>query len=115
MIKKITFDTYPLILYVFVDQTDIEIIDYCQFNGLEYYEALLNFGPTETACLSYAKDYSHNQIYLRFTGNLTPGIVAHETLHAVAYIMRYIGSRFSKSSEENYAYLLQHIVDKIFE
>lgn len=45
--------------------------------------------------------------------DITPGEIAHEAFHMVAYLMDYIGSNLDGESEEPYAYLLTCIVDKI--
>lgn len=42
-------------------------------------------------------------------------VIAHESFHAAVRIMRIIGAKLSRSSEESYAYLLDHIVGFITE
>jgi len=43
-----------------------------------------------------------------------PGIVNHELLHATINTMRYSGVSFSDSSEEAYAYQLQHLTNQFY-
>lgn len=111
--KKIEFDTYPVILHVFVGCTDEEIQAYLDDNACTNYKDLFTITENDEALFVYEKN--SNEIYLRFREIEYPSIVAHEALHATIYIMRYIGTRLSRSSEENYAYLLQYIMDKIYE
>lgn len=113
MIKRLNFDTYPVEIHVFVTKTDQEILDYVIENQLEHYEDLFKLAESEEAIFVYEKDYP--TVYLRFRNIDYPSIVAHEAFHVVAFIMRYIGVRLSKNSEEAYAYLLQAILDKIYE
>lgn len=43
------------------------------------------------------------------------GLIAHESLHAVHFLMDKIGQKLTFASDESYCYLLQYIVDKIYE
>jgi hypothetical protein len=65
------------------------------------------------ALFAYEEDAS--EVYLRFRNLNKLEIIAHEALHATAYILRHVGIRFSKNSEEAYAYLLQYIVENILD
>jgi hypothetical protein len=111
MIKRITFDTYPIDLYVLINETDEDILAYVGKYNLTNYEDLLNFNETEDAIFVWEDDSS--EIYLRFRDLTKPELIAHEAFHATAYIMRHVGIRFSKSSEEAYAYLLEYIIENI--
>lgn len=44
---------------------------------------------------------------------LTPGTVAHESFHAVHFILEECGMSLSLESVEAYTYLLEYVVDKI--
>lgn len=44
---------------------------------------------------------------------LTQGTISHECLHAVCYIMDYIGMPLGEQSEEAYTYLLGHLVEEV--
>jgi hypothetical protein len=113
MIKKITFDTYPVILHVFVGCTPEEIQIYLDQNNCTNYKDIFNLSDNDEAIFAYEKN--SNEIYLRFREIEYPSIVAHEAFHVTAHIMRYVGIRLSRNSEEAYAYLLQYIMDKIYE
>lgn len=45
---------------------------------------------------------------------ITRGIVAHETLHAVHYLGKYLGFKYSEDSEEFYAYVLEYCVEEFY-
>jgi len=45
---------------------------------------------------------------------LTPSLIAHEMLHAVCYILRYVDIPHSIESEEAYTCLLDHLVGQTF-
>lgn len=51
--------------------------------------------------------------YILVNSNSTNGVIAHESFHCVSRIMRCIGGKLNKGSEESYAYLLTYIVDTI--
>lgn len=113
MIKKITFDTYPIQLYIFINETDEDISAYMDKEDLpELLEDILDLEEGDEALFAY-KDTSRIAIRLRSLNK--PEYIAHEALHATAYIMRYVGIRFTKSSEEAYAYLLQYIIENIYD
>ncbi len=40
-------------------------------------------------------------------------VIAHESFHATVRVMKVIGAKLNKGSEESYAYLLDHIVEAI--
>lgn len=115
MIQHLTFDTYPVDLIVFIDETDDAIREYIKTNELKDLSDLYNMPDSDEACFVYDKTYEYPTVYLRLRSVEYVGYIAHEALHVVAYIMRYIGCRFSKSSEEAYCYLLQAVMDKIYE
>lgn len=114
MIKKVTFDTYPIILYIFIGCSDEDILAYIGKENIEQLtKDLMDFDDNDEALFAYHQGDPHIAIRLRNVSK--PEIIAHEALHATAYIMRYVGIKFSKTSEEAYAYLLQYIVDNIFD
>jgi hypothetical protein len=113
MIKKITFDTYPIKLYIFINETDEGIMAYMDKEDTpELVEDILNFDEGDEALFAY-KDTTNIAIRLRDLQK--PEFVTHEAFHATCYIMRYVGIRLTKSSEEAYAYLLQYITENIFD
>lgn len=40
------------------------------------------------------------------------GALAHEILHAVCYVMSYIGGKLSSNSEESYCYLMGYLTEQ---
>jgi hypothetical protein len=62
-----------------------------------------------------ARDYikSHRNVMVRFK-NETPGIVAHEMLHVVQFVMEAIGHNLDESGDEPSAYLLGYLVDEYY-
>lgn len=113
MIKKITFDTYPIQLYVFINENDEDILAYMDKEDIpELVEDILDLEESDEALFAY-KDTSRIAIRLRSLNK--PEYITHEAFHATCYIMRYVGIRLSKSSEEAYAYLLQYIVENIYD
>jgi hypothetical protein len=115
MIQHLTFDTYPVDLIVFTEETDEQIKKFLTDNALKELDDLYNFEEGDEAIFVYDKSYTYPTVYLRLRSTDYVGYIAHEALHVVAYIMRFIGCRFSKSSEEAYCYLLQAVMDKIYE
>lgn len=59
--------------------------------------------------------YNSSQMksYILVNSDSTNGVIAHESFHCVSRIMRCIGGKLSRKSEESYAYLLTYIVDTI--
>lgn len=113
MIKKITFDTYPLTLFIIIAESDENVVDFVEKELIpELLEDLLSFSEDDEALFVY-KSTNPTNIAIRLRDTLRPEIIAHEALHATAYILRYVGIRFTKTSEEAYAYLLQYIIENI--
>ena len=53
-------------------------------------------------------------ILIRFKDNIdNPGIVAHESFHAIVYLFEKIGIDFAYESEEAYAYTLEYLTNQI--
>lgn len=53
-------------------------------------------------------------ILIRFTDNIdNPGIVAHESFHAIVYLFEKIGIEYAYQSEEAYAYTLEYLTNQI--
>lgn len=46
--------------------------------------------------------------------NVTPGVIAHEIFHLCVMVLEKRGVRFSDSSEEAYAHLIDWLTDKIY-
>lgn len=44
---------------------------------------------------------------------ITPGIIAHESLHVVSNIFNHIGNRFEPTNDEDAAYLISWIVNEV--
>lgn len=113
MIKKITFDTYPINLHIFIGEKDEDILKYMQSENItELIDDLSSIVESDEAAFLY-QDSGNIAIYFRDLHNI--GMVTHEAFHATCYIMRYVGVKFTKSSEEAYAYTLQYIVENIYD
>lgn len=59
------------------------------------------------------RDSDTMESYIFLTPDSSSGVIAHESFHATNRIMRIIGGKLSRKSEESYAYLLTYIVDTI--
>lgn len=112
MIKQVTFDTYPVKLHVFINESDEDILSYLEKHNIP--ELVEDIFLDESDEASFIYNDSPN-IAIRLRDLSKPEIISHEAFHATVYIMRYIGTRFSKASEEAYAYLLQYIVENIYD
>ena len=62
-----------------------------------------------------SRDYikSHRKVMVRFKKE-THGIVAHEMLHVVQFVMQAIGHNLDESGDEPSAYLLGYLVDEYY-
>lgn len=85
---------------------------------------LKRIDPTEDAketkafkAVCYQEGYPHRPVpgkpLLVLKMNATVAEISHEALHATYAILRYAGVRFSPTNDEQVAYLLDYIVDKI--
>lgn len=54
-----------------------------------------------------------NKNVIMWVKEKTPGVVAHEALHATTFILNEIGVEFCDESDELWAYLIEHIIKKI--
>ena len=53
-------------------------------------------------------------ILIRFKDDIdNPGIVAHESFHAIVYLFKKIGIEYCYESEEAYAYTLEYLTNQI--
>lgn len=60
--------------------------------------------------------YKNKQIHLLFDKNkVTPGIIAHESKHALNYVFEYIGQRLDVNNDEAECYFLSWIVNRVHE
>jgi hypothetical protein len=62
MIKKITFDTYPITLHVFIDETDEAILEYLMINQCDDYQDLIDH-PLSDKLSSLMKKMPPKSIY----------------------------------------------------
>jgi hypothetical protein len=53
------------------------------------------------------------RILMLFSSRPTPGIIAHEAVHAVNLVFGHIGYRLCTENDEAQAYLTQYIVSKL--
>jgi hypothetical protein len=54
-----------------------------------------------------------NMVVMLFRQNPTPGVIAHEAVHAVNYIFQNIGQSLCVKNDETQAYLTEFIVNKV--
>ena len=54
------------------------------------------------------------EIYIGITKKATPGLIAHEALHAVGFIFEGVNIKMDISNDEHQCYLLQFIVDEVY-
>ena len=59
--------------------------------------------------------FSTGQTCIRFGNNPGPGVIAHEVFHAVEFLFDKIGMKLTHKSDEAYAYLIQYVVEEIYE
>lgn len=63
--------------------------------------------------LAHTIKMPNKAVLIYFTQPPTPGIIAHEAFHAVWMILATMGVEPSVDSEEVYAYMIEHVVNKI--
>ncbi len=79
------------------------------------------FSDNEIYAHTYFREYCGKQgfyIILNFSSkyrNILHGTIAHECLHATNFILRDRGLELSVEGDEAQAYLLDYIVDKLYE
>src|SRR6185436_16074787 len=66
----------------------------------------------EDLAKSEACTYSHGIVV--FYTNPTVGTIAHETFHAVSYLCKYIGLKWTSDNEEAYAYLIDYVTEEFY-
>lgn len=108
-------DVYPRTLYVAIEEPD---------------ESIKKFLNGNNGDMIYPMDKSSNAYELRVTDGtnggtlirfkdlsaMTYGIVAHESFHATMSFCDYLGINFDmKYNNEHIAYMLQWVVNKVFE
>ncbi|TXG86622.1 MAG: hypothetical protein E6R13_00150 [Spirochaetes bacterium] len=112
--KVVPVDVYNRDVLVSIDQTDDELYDSIgsgYFDSKEHFlEQYEDFGDARVIV------HSKGFIVMRFAKPITElGIVAHESFHAAFSMLDHVGMRCCFDTEEAYAYLIQHIVNKVID
>lgn len=63
---------------------------------------------------SLATTYDTGVILFYNAHNITPGLVAHEMVHAINYFFKFVGLKNSEDTEELVCYLLDHCIEQFF-
>lgn len=101
---------YPFDIMVSHNQTETQLKKELKKYKIPYDE-ILNMAET---AIGRAVMLDTNQIIIRFRGELTEGVIAHEAFHATSMLLSRIGVQLEIGiSDEAYAYLLQYIVNEI--
>ena len=61
-----------------------------------------------------ATTYSNGVILFYNSKIITPGLVAHEMVHAINYLFKFVGIKGSEDNEELLCYLLDHCIQEFF-
>lgn len=108
-----TFDVplYPRKLWVAIGQDTKQIYQKLTLSGARK-PALPNAVAVTTSARD-KDDYAGILIWIIYTNELTPGVLAHEAMHAVDYVMNDIhnGEHRYEDANETDAYLLEWFVD----
>ena len=103
-------------LHIYPGKLDICIMDdIVDFN--EYYDVKIKKNPFVSCMQNYCKNgFTRFVIILNFNHDckITNGHIAHEALHATAFIMAYVGQKFKKYNHEEWAYLLTWITNQVY-
>ena len=115
MIKKYKMDVYPRTLYVAINESDESILKFLNGNDGD------TICPMEESSNAYEMSVSDGTdggalVRFRDLSKVTQGIVAHESFHAAMSFCDYLGINFDmKENNEHVAYIIQWIVNKVFE
>lgn len=106
----------PFDIYVFYNEKDHNIIRILESLNIDKNEILhiINL-PEEVKGKTMLTQNNYTIIRLnKNKKDILPGVIAHESLHAISMIMEQAGVNFNiKYSEEIYAYCLEYVVNKI--
>lgn len=84
--------------------------------GIDSDPDILNLGKSSGRCIEFPKSWDFLIIVKSHPENSRHwAIIQHEIFHVAAALMRRLGIKLCKKSEEAYAYLIDHITEKIYE
>lgn len=112
--KVIPLEVYPFDVCISINQSDKQIRESLSGNEVDW-KMLLNLPET---CVARAVLSPSNLTIVRFkiVDDIPHGIISHELFHATTFIMDRVGIKFElMTSDEAYAYLLNYLVDKVYE
>ena len=114
MLAKIKMDVFPRALYVAIQETDEDILNFLKGNKGD---AIPPMEDDSNAYELRVSDGADGGSLIRFkdASRVTQGIVAHEAFHAVMSFCDYLGINFDmKDNNEHVAYMIQWVVNKVF-
>src|SRR5687767_9821454 len=107
MITQLNIHPYPKKIWLIYDEPDSSVIHKLATEADDY-RAIYTLDQNDTACTIRTKK---GNVVMRFTTKPSdPGIIVHESFHAVYNILDFVGMKLSEESEEAFAYLLDSIV-----
>jgi len=107
----IPIDIYGHDIVVSVGQTDKDLYEEIKENISK--KQFKKYIANQTAIATTHK-LATGGILIRFKDDIdNPGIVAHESFHAISFLFNKIGIRFCYESEEAYAYALSYLINQI--
>ena len=112
----INYEVYPFDLLVSINE-DWDTIEKFLKRKLP---AELHSGIEEGHTVGRTTMYENQSTFIRINQSADPpadflSTIQHEVFHAVDFLMERIGCELTRSSDEAYAYMIQHITRKIYE
>lgn len=107
-------DVYPRTLYVAINETDESILNFLNGNTGDNIPTMEEDSNAYELAVSDGKD-GGSLVRFKDLSVVTQGIVAHEALRATMPFCKYLGITFTMDDTEHIAYILQWIVNKVFE
>jgi hypothetical protein len=109
--KIIPLDVYGHDIVVSIGQSDDDLYEEIKENISK--KRFDKFFANQTSIATTFK-LKTGCIIIRFKDDIdNPGIVAHESFHAIVYLFKKIGIEYCYESEEAYAYTLEYLTNQI--
>ncbi len=112
----IALELLPFDIHVFFNEKDENVIKMLGNLGLDKYE-IEHIIKLPNEVKGKVMICQNNETVMRLktvSEDILPGVIAHESFHAVSMILEQIGVKFNPMcSEEIYTYTLEYVVNKI--
>lgn len=110
---KIKYVVYPFELMVFITNDTKKVVNWVCENTYRDRKEVEENVEREYLATTIMFEGGQSIIVFKEDSHLNPGVVAHESFHAVELLYNHLDMPLTRESSEAYAYLIEYIVNEI--